>query len=129
MLKKVFAAFIVLMTIMLGACSSSEPTYQTRNTYTDPDTPQGKLSSLQCQMAQSQCEQIAEMKQEACVQKKDSKLVACRAKQDGDLCLDFSTCSVDKTNCEKQYAQCFQVAGGKVKLETVCVKNCEHIKP
>lgn len=120
-------ATMALMVLMLAACSTA-PVYETRNIYTDPETPQGKTSVLQCQMAQSQCEQIAEMKQESCEQKNERKQADCKAK--GVFCMDESyKCAADKSSCEKQYNRCFQIAGGKVKSETVCVDNCEKIKP
>lgn len=126
MFKKFFTLTVVLV---IAGCASA-PVYETKSTYTDPETHQGKTSAIQCQMAQSQCEQIVELKQDSCVQKKDKELDACQSKGGASaFCLDHrGECKADKSSCEKQYNRCFQVAGGKVKTETVCVENCENIK-
>lgn len=125
---------IVLMTLLLAACSSADmhemfkakPVYQSKYNYTEPKTPEGKTSAMQCQMAQSQCDQMAEMKAELCAQKKARELDACNAK--GGLCRDQSDqCKVDPAICEGKYNKCFESAGGKAVLETKCVANCENI--
>jgi hypothetical protein len=126
---------IVLMTLLLGACSTAsmqemfeaKPEYSTTYVYTDPDTQQGKTSAMQCQMTQAQCEQMLEMKAESCVAKKDREKAACEAK--GGFCIDKTKeCKADTASCTEKYNRCFQMAGGKFQLETKCVANCEKIK-
>lgn len=126
---------IVLMTLLLGACSTADmhemfkakPVYQSKYNYTEPKTPEGKTSAMQCQMAQSQCEQMAEMKIETCIAKKERELAACQ-KTPGAYCQDKAAeCKTDSSICEGKYNRCFEMAGGKAVLETKCVANCENI--
>ncbi len=126
---------IVLMALLLSACSTSsmneffeaKPQYSTAYVYTDPDTQQGKTSVMQCQMTQSQCEQMLEMKADSCVAKEERKQADCKAK--GSFCIDESAkCKADTSSCTEKYNRCFQMAGGKFQLETKCVANCEKIK-
>lgn len=126
---------IVITTLLLGACSSADmhemfkakPVYQSGYNYTEPKTPEGKTSAMQCQMAQSQCEQMAEMKAETCIAKKEREMAACQ-KTPGAFCQDKTAeCKADTSSCLDKYNRCFQMAGGKAVLETKCVANCENI--
>ena len=127
---------IVLMTLLLGACSTaamqemfeSKPEYSTTYVYTDPDTQQGKTSAMQCQMTQAQCEQMLEMKAESCVAKEERKVAACKATGSVYCPDEAAKCKADITSCTEKYNRCFQMAGGKFQLETKCVANCEKIK-
>lgn len=126
---------IVLMTLLLGACSSADmhemfkakPVFQSTYNYTEPRTSEGKTSAMQCQMAQSQCEQMADMKAETCIAKKEREKAACE-KTPYAYCPDKTAeCKADASSCLEKYNRCFQMAGGKAVVETKCVANCENV--
>ncbi len=120
-----------LLLVFLLAASACGPVYRTQYSFEEPDSPEGRACTFQCQTSKLQCEQIEDLRQERCED---------RALREQDRCLrrlerqkkeiksydcPLDTCRADYDRCEKMYRACYQSCGGRVTSETVCVSGCE----
>ncbi len=107
---------IIKMIIMLGMAilfltSCGSPHYQTRYAYTAPEKEAGKTCTFQCRSGKLQCEQIV-------------TLTAMNRCKNNQGCINNNT-RIGNKKCEKNYRDCYTMCGGKVKVEKVCVANCQ----
>ena len=120
--KKLLLALITVAAAML-ALSSCGPRYKTFYSYTPPSDPMGKNCIMQCDMIQTQCEQMEEMKLDQCEFKAELEYKKCK-KSGGESCYQ-SACHTEFEHCKDKYNTCYQNCGGKVKADVICVGNCD----
>ncbi len=121
-----------------------EPIYATTYHYAAPDSEQGRVCVMQCEVNRSQCQEMGRMRADACEQRAradheqceeraQTRYDECLARQQetpGTFCLRDTchreTCSSATDECELHYNRCFEVCGGTVTEETRCIENCER---
>ncbi len=125
--------FVGFLVVAMSGCG---PMYETSYQLTPPKSSQGQTCVMQCENMKLQCENLAEMKKQMCEDRSAMQVERCEAeiyrKKNRDAkwgeCSASQSCSDDTERCLKQYHNCYQTCGGKVKAEQVCVMNCEAVK-
>jgi len=128
--------------LMLGCYFSvgCAPIYRTDYSFTPPTTSEGKKCASQCDLAQLQCKQMADMIYENCELRAE---IACdieyrRSCREHRKGCDYSRrpfchkplpfCSANYSRCETYYRSCYETCGGKVTAKKVCVLGCKNKK-
>ena len=123
---KIYLLFLSLL-LTLTACG---PVYETRSSYTRPDSPEGVACTFQCENSRLSCRQNQDLKQQNCdANNRIAKLEyqQCVAKHGKDKCEeDFTFCDIGNNSCKETYNQCYRTCGGDVITRTVCVEDCDE---
>jgi len=112
--RKFFGIMTIIGCYILVSCG---PIYSTEYTFQPPLSPEGKTCILQCENSKLQCRQMEKMREENCLLR---SALEC---EDQKEC-SKSLCSKDDKICEEIYRNCYQVCGGTVNTQKVCILNC-----
>ncbi len=122
----------VLFGLLLGSTGCG-PMYDTRYTFVPPESQSGRTCTFQCENSKMQCQQIEQMRNDTCEERARIEQQQCQwnmqmqGKKEKWYDCGLSSCSEDTERCESQYRSCFQMCGGTVRSETVCIANCDQI--
>lgn len=128
-------AMLVLLGIGVNGLISCGPMYDTQYTFIPPESAQGKACTYQCQNGKYQCEQIDRMQVDRCEESARREQERCkwdlafRGEKEHWYDCALDSCSANTEQCEAQYRSCFQMCGGTVNTQTVCVANCQQAQP
>lgn len=124
---------IILVSLMIVSCG---PQFRTDYVFEPPQSQSGINCTLQCEPNRDQCLQIVELEYERCEINSQRSIEYCEynirlTKNRSSKWYECSgdSCSRDTEHCEVNYRSCFQSCGGKVNAVTLCVANCDQIKP
>lgn len=144
-----FFGLLAILSLTMAACLASGPQYRTNAIYEEPNTSQGQMCLNQCDSLEMQCKSSKQQDTLMCDRQAEQYDVECvqRARQAYNLCapggaavncdvaysneLKFCRsmaprCEVDTSSCNNTYDACFNRCGGRIRYETVCVRNCEQ---
>ena len=113
--QKIVGLTIAFLCYLSVGCG---PIYDTKYSFTLPETPQGKMCVSGCERTKFLCERDENRKQENC--ERQAKRV-CEGRRD---CYGSPDCLVDYSQCESRYRRCYQDCGGTVESRKVCVMGC-----
>lgn len=101
-----FVGLIIVTSVFLIACT---PVYEKTYRYEPPQATRGQTCVAQCQRAKSMCENFQQKQYQNCVATNDPQ----QCEQTSNL------------RCEADHRECYQLCGGKIVEEKVCVNNCD----
>ena len=128
MLSSVRNAPLTLLALMLCSCG---PLYETRYSFTPPRDYNGRSCVISCETSRLQCKQLQQMQYNTCEQQSRLEQDRCEfnirleGREPKWYECSSSYCSNDTESCESTYRNCYQLCGGSVIAEDVCVANCE----
>lgn len=140
----------LLLFLISGLLIACGPVYETKTSYINPNTDQGKNCALQCEGIRVNCQQTCDEKYESCAKeirltKKMEHLEArnhylekknlCKGKEKDKDCQNLrepylsnhiseNQCRKD-CGCQINFERCFELCGGQIFRETKCVSDCE----
>ena len=136
-MKRIFA-----LTVFLVACS---PVYRTDYTLTPPSSWEGKGCVQRCEDLRLQCEDMQRAANDACRDRAERSYATCidqqRFERDPETkvskcvancscykesCSSLSNRKLDDTVCQARFYSCFEMCGGKVQADRICVAHCSE---
>ena len=124
------AAYLTLSSVGCG------PMYETRYSFTPPKSANGRTCIFQCDNSRMQCRNFEEMHKSNCEMRGQLEEQRCEndiryreGREPKWYECSTSSCSADYDRCDEIYRGCYQMCGGEVRSETVCVANCDQIQP
>lgn len=123
---------LTLGSILLLGLWGCGPIYDTRYTFSPPQSSEGKTCTFQCNQIKLQCQQLEDMNNDRCQRDSERERRDCeweirmtKGREPKWYECGGSSCSVDYARCEETYRSCYESCGGKIVAERVCVMNCE----
>lgn len=117
----------LLLLIILSGCG---PVYETKSSYTRPNSPEGVACTFQCENSRLSCSHNQDLKLQNCeANNRFAKFEyqQCISKNGKDKCDEvFHLCDVDNNSCKATYNKCYESCGGDVITRTVCVEDCDE---
>lgn len=109
--------------LVAGCLSACGPIYKTNYSYMPPKSSQGMMCITNCTSAQTNCEQLEELKKENCEHQSEIEYQLC--KNSGDkYCIHKSCYSSEYGRCRSKFNECYQSCGGTVTTQQVCTAFC-----